>query len=107
MGGKLDETQALADARWMVGNPSAWENYDDHASEVIRPLLALIERLEAERDEALKSLEAAKGRLDEIGDYSSGYTTAAGQPLGEAIAEEVSEAIGVALAAIRSRSTHA
>ena len=75
--------------------------------EVRTAALVLMERLEAERDEALKSLEAAKGRLDEIGDYSSGYTTAAGQPLGESIAEEVSEAIGVALAAIRSRSTHA
>lgn len=38
----------MADARYMVGNPSAWDSYDDGASEVIRGLVARIEELERE-----------------------------------------------------------
>jgi hypothetical protein len=60
---RTDSEEMVERATYMVGNPSAWDDYDDSASEVIRELLADRARLVAERDEARKAREAADQAL--------------------------------------------
>jgi len=42
----VEERRRIEAAHYMVGNPSAWDDYDEGASETIRDLCALIERLD-------------------------------------------------------------
>jgi len=50
------ERDALDAARYMVGNPSAWDNYDERASEALRHVLSLLSTAERQRDEAVRAL---------------------------------------------------
>lgn len=51
-------------ARYMVNNPSAWDSFDQRASDVIEAQAARIERLEASCEELAEALREAKAALE-------------------------------------------
>lgn len=57
-----DLDKAVERANYMVGNPSAWEDHDEGASEIIRTLLTALSTRDAELAAAREALERIAGR---------------------------------------------
>lgn len=55
----------LAAFRYYIGNPSAWDHYDEGVSERMRAAADAIERLQSENKHLNGLLEVVAGRMEE------------------------------------------